>query len=215
MCQESLVRPWQNLTAKRNLALAGPNGWSFFSGALSVETAPEPLQRLFNRQCCKQHCHAFTGQSFRRWNAAASGIAGVSGHARRNDGLCDHQQTVECGGNARHGSVPDVERLPLVTAPVMRSSIGDDRSFRRGHSAWGQLTNKRNLIVTHDRLIPCRSLYSPCAEQRLFQKESPKEVPSAIFPEQIGHFFWQLLKILRSRYRPADITVYMNVTLPV
>jgi hypothetical protein len=91
-----------------------------------------PPQRLFNRQCCKQRCRAFTVQSFRRRHATASGISEGSGHAGRNDGLCDNPQTVEWGGNARHGSVPDVERLPLVTAPMMRSSIGDDRSFRWG-----------------------------------------------------------------------------------
>ena len=107
----------------------------FFSGALSIETAPEPPQRLFNRQCCKQHCHTFTGQSCRRRNTAASGIARVSGHARRNDGLRDHPKTVERGGNARHGSVPDVERLPLVSAPVVRSSNGDSESLCGGSGA--------------------------------------------------------------------------------
>jgi pimeloyl-ACP methyl ester carboxylesterase len=90
------------------------------------------LQRLSDRQICKQHSQTFTGQSFRLQPEAALGIAGVSGHAHRNGGLCGHQQTAECGGNARHGSVPDVERLPLVTAPMMRSSIGDERSFRWG-----------------------------------------------------------------------------------
>jgi hypothetical protein len=87
----------------------------------------------------------------------------VSGHARRNDGLCDHPQIVERGGNARHGSVPDVERLPMVSPPEVRSNNGDSESLCGGHSAWGQLTNMRDLIITGDGLMPCKTLYSPCA----------------------------------------------------
>jgi hypothetical protein len=42
---------------------------------------------------------------------------------------------VESGGKARHDSVPDVERLPSVSAPVVRSSNGDGESLCGGSGA--------------------------------------------------------------------------------